>query len=59
MNRPAEDRNNDLTGCWERFWHSGRVEDYLAYRAAQAAAPKEPTDADSDRRSGAAGTQAG
>ena len=40
MNRPAEDRNNDLTGCWERFWHSGRVEDYLAYRAAQAAAPR-------------------
>ncbi|MEI3515264.1 MAG: hypothetical protein V8Q37_06440 [Angelakisella sp.] len=58
MNRPAENRS-DPNGCWERFWHSGRVEDYLSYRAAQNAAAKEPTDADSDRRPGAAGTQAG
>ena len=58
MNRPADDLNYDLQNRWERFWQSGRVEDYLAYRAAQSAAQKEPTDADSDRRPGAAGTTA-
>ena len=58
MNRPADDRNNDLQSRWERFWQSGRVEDYLAYRTAHNAVPKEPTDADSDRRSGTAGTTA-
>ena len=59
MNRPANP-NSDPESRWECFWQSGRVEDYLNYRAAAAAAArKEPTDADSDRSLGAAGTPVG
>lgn len=46
--------------CWEHFWQSGRVQDYLDYRAAvEKAAEKEPLYADSNRRTGAAGSPTG